>query len=49
MCKQEVETLVPPSTGYPYQLYGERVGEMEENAKTKMVAIKHVNFDVKVE
>ena len=33
--EEEVESLVPPSNNYPYQLYGERVDEMEENAKTQ--------------
>ena len=33
--RHKVESLVPASNGYRYQLYGERVGEMEENAKSK--------------
>ena len=32
--KEEVESLVHLSNVYPYKLYGERVGEMEENAKS---------------
>ena len=34
--EQEVESLVPPSNDYPYgeRVYGERVGELEENAKS---------------
>ena len=31
--EEEVVSLVSPSTGYPYYVYGKRVGEMEENAK----------------
>ena len=31
--EEKVESLVPPSNGYLYKVYRERVGEMEENAK----------------
>ena len=31
--EQEVEYFVPASNGYPYSVYGQRVGDMEENTK----------------
>ena len=31
--EQEVESLVPVSNGYLYYNFGQRVGEMKENAK----------------
>ena len=46
--EEDVDYLVLPSNGYLYQVYPERVGEMEENAKkTKMPAIKHHRFQLK--
>ena len=33
--EQEVESLVPVSKGYLYSVYGQRVGEMEKNAKSQ--------------
>ena len=33
--EQEVEFLISPSNGYLFYIHGERVGEMEENAKSQ--------------
>ena len=33
--EHRVESLIPVSNGYLYQVYGERVGEMEENTKSQ--------------
>ena len=33
--EEDVESLVLPSNGYLYYVYGERVGEVEENAKSQ--------------
>ena len=46
--EQEVEPLVPASNDCLYYVYGQRVGEMEENAKrkAKMTAIKHLSISI---
>ena len=48
--EEEVEPLVPPSNGYPYWLYGERLGEwksMQENQdgrdKTPLISTLKLN------
>ena len=47
--EQEVESLVPVSNGYHSQVYEQRVGEMEENAKSQDGGDNIVDFDFKVE
>ena len=43
--EQEVEPFVLPSNGYPYYVYRERVGEMEENGgdETMLISILKLN------
>ena len=49
--EQEVESFTPISNVYIYQVYGQRIGEMEENAKKsqdgsdKMLLILIIKFN----
>ena len=39
--EQEVESLVPPSSGYFYQVYGRDLVKWKRMQKAKIAAIKH--------